>query len=131
MVTKVEDFVVKGDLNSHCTFSLTSSTIDLDTRLLESLRPMPLDVSGRLIEILSWNGLLCLLAVLSLLLTSSKLRSAKTGHFPMERICGRLGDSLRSRQRRYSNISRALLRISADEVCSGLASIWPSPANVD
>ncbi|ETW76545.1 hypothetical protein HETIRDRAFT_460814 [Heterobasidion irregulare TC 32-1] len=58
ILAMVEDFVVKGDLNSHCTFSLTSTTIDLDTRLLESLRPMPLDVSGRLIEILSWNGLL-------------------------------------------------------------------------
>ena len=53
---QVGDYVTKGVVGSHATFSLSSKTTDLDEKFTEVLGLMDLDTAGGLVEILSRQG---------------------------------------------------------------------------
>ncbi|THH12412.1 hypothetical protein EW146_g7728 [Bondarzewia mesenterica] len=58
LIMMTREYMSEGKIGSYRTFSLTSTTTNLDERLAEVLNSMSLDVSGQLVEILSWKDLL-------------------------------------------------------------------------
>jgi hypothetical protein len=94
------DYETRGIVGSHATFCLSSKTKDLDEKFTQVLNSVDLDTAGGLVEILSRQGQIASVWVMSPPIFIHIIRVLATRHRALEGLCLGLGGEMLRRRRK-------------------------------